>query len=197
MKAPRAATAAAVMTVACLLAPHAASAQRVGISAAYVTYTGSDYAGREGGLGIEGVLRHRTATGSEVGLGLAGSRAPIKESNASLSIVQVFIEARNVFQQAEARAVPFLGGRCGWIRQSGEVGDAEFTDDGFSLGATGGVEVAVNPLVAIDVGLTGSYVIFGNAHIEGETVANTSNSGFQWMFQVGVNLAVPSASARQ
>lgn len=162
----------------------------IGAGVILVNLGGADFTGVDDGFGLEGRVMLPVGRALHVGVGAQYSSHGTA-INESLKALGIFGEGRYRFATG-GTATPYLAARGGWMR--GSLSSSAFggdqTNTGFAFGGGGGVAVALSPGIALDLGAVLHTVSFGDATVDGQTIANTSGSGTAMQIRAGVSFSL-------
>jgi hypothetical protein len=192
-----------VVAVALLLAftarPVRAQGFELGLGAGYYMLQGDDFEDTDSGLGLEAAFRYLMANRFQLGAALVRSSHGSDFAEGNIAVLQVLLEGRYPFTLTGYSVRPFIGGRAGIARSSGDfptdVGtEVTCSASGFTFGALGGLTFPMSPRVALETSLSLSQVSFGDADCEdiGDQ-PNTDASGAAVGLRVGVIIGFPRA----
>lgn len=184
------------IAVAAIAAPALSSAQSgtpVSLQASllYVGLSGEGYAGSGGGIGAEGQVRYNFVNSMSLGGGLQYSRHSFPEGvnlDNPLTLFGVFVEPRYVIRTSSPKLAPYASARIAFLRQSTKVGNLDQSASGTQLNAGGGVLVALNALINLDLGVTFGSVRFGK--YKQSVTGKDAGSGTNVVLRAGLSLGV-------
>jgi hypothetical protein len=171
--------------IAMIAIPMGAQAQvRLGLSGGVSGYTGDDFDGVETGFTFGGELVFPLASGLEVGGAFDYSSYGLEDVDEDLSQIDIFGVVR---YPVVGESVHFLvGAKGGFSRQKATIIE-DITANGWGFGPTAGIRIPLTSL-SIDIVADGIYQSFGDFSVDGESVEDSSSSGFRWTVRGGISI---------
>lgn len=176
-----------VLLSAFLLAPASVSAQfQVGVTGGFYTLSGDDFEDTEAGAGFDVVGRFFTSDNTAIGIGGQFNTHGVENSDIDIDVLNIFGELRHNFDTG-GTALPFLSGRAGWVRASADEGGFDLEQNGFGIGAVGGLVFDLAESIGLEASALVEFVSLGDLEADGQTLADSDASGWVLGLRVGLN----------
>ena len=150
----------------------------------YVVVDGERFEGAELGFGFGAALRYAKSSGLEFRVAGSYSSHRIDLVDSAIKSLMFHVEGRYV-QTSTVAIAPFIGVLLGVGRVSLESQGINATAVGPTFGAVGGLLFQIAETTAFETGLTWTMSTYGDAKVEGVTIAGTSATGTLFGLYVG------------
>lgn len=165
-----------------LLAPASVAAQNfeLGANGGLYMLSGDDFEDVEAGFGVDVTGRFYTSADNAFGIGGQWNQHGFEGTDIDMSVLSLYGEFRHNFATG-GTAMPFLSGRAGFVRASADVDGSDASQNGFGVGATGGLVFNM-----IEVSALLQYVSLGEADFDGTTIPDSEASGWVMGIRAGI-----------
>ena len=156
-----------------------AQGPRFGFEAAglYATLSGDDFDGTDAGMGFDIQGRYMSSPKFSVGAGIMRTTHGTDFSDNDIAVLGLFAEPRYHFAVSGSSMMPFVTGRLAYLKESLSAGGSDFKANGYLFGFGGGLAYQVSPTMTLGGSVTYNLVSFGDAKMDGTTIANSDASG--------------------
>jgi hypothetical protein len=157
----------------------------IGLAGGYYSLAGDAFAGTDAGFGGEASVHFGLGPVWTI-LGGVGISSHDDASVGTLTNLRISAEPRYMLRLPSSPITPFLGVRASWARLSATFAGDDYSQTGYIIGGTGGVQVRMTPTLKFEGAVTYASASFGDWAVNGSTVTGTDASGTILALQLGV-----------
>ncbi len=160
----------------------------IGAAGGLITYS-PEADSREYGGGIEGFVRYTLPSNVQVMGGVGYGSVNVDGTADNRTFVSIFGDVRLLLNHSPS-VVPYIGARAAYVHQSIEGAingiDREISGNGGNFSGLFGILVRLVPRLALQADLLFGIAPFGDLKVDGETISDTSSSGFSGGLKIGL-----------
>jgi hypothetical protein len=156
----------------------------LGLVGGYYSLGGDDFTGTDAGFGGEASVRFGVSPAWSILGGVGISSHDV--SGETLINLRISAEPRYMFHMPSSPITPFLGVRAAWTQSSATVAGDDYSQTGYIIGGTGGVQIRMSPKLLFEGAVTFAAASFGDFDVNGTTLSGSDASGTILALQLGI-----------
>ena len=179
----------AVALLVVMAVPAGAQGIKLEASLAYVSLGGDDFEFTGAGMGFDVAAIFSTPAKLSIAAGLQRSSHEFDDNSGDMAALQIYAEPRMTLGMMTGPVSPYLFGRVGWVRASGDLGGADASQSGFGFGGGIGMRITTPGSISWHASVGIHSISLGDAEVDGSTIPDSDASGSAMVLRGGVSFS--------